>query len=93
MLTREGPTRFPMNPHSDAPVRLSPVADEKGVNLLFKARSNPSEKFLKSGADRRILVSGRCYGCGLRAGEVVRLKVKHIDSAQPSPWRGFSAYC
>jgi site-specific recombinase XerD len=22
------------------------------------------------------------YGCGLRAGEVVRLKVKHIDSAQ-----------
>jgi integrase/recombinase XerD len=22
-----------------------------------------------------------CYGCGLRAGEVVRLKVKHIDSA------------
>ena len=23
-----------------------------------------------------------CYGCGLRASEVVRLKVKHIDSAQ-----------
>ena len=23
-----------------------------------------------------------CYGCGLRAGEVIRLKVKHIDSAQ-----------
>ena len=23
-----------------------------------------------------------CYGCGLRAGEVVRLKVKHIDRAQ-----------
>jgi integrase len=22
------------------------------------------------------------YGCGLRAGEVVRLKVKHIDRAQ-----------
>ena len=22
------------------------------------------------------------YGCGLRAGEVVRLKVEHIDSAQ-----------
>ena len=22
------------------------------------------------------------YGCGLRAGEIVRLKVKHIDSAQ-----------
>src|SRR6202162_5254476 len=29
----------------------------------------------------RILLS-LSYGCGLRAGEVVRLKVKHIDSAQ-----------
>ncbi len=29
----------------------------------------------------RILL-GLSYGCGLRAGEVVRLKVKHIDSAQ-----------
>jgi len=29
----------------------------------------------------RVLLS-LCYGCGLRAGEVVRLKVKHIDSAQ-----------
>ena len=25
---------------------------------------------------------GSAYGCGLRASEVVRLKVKHIDSAQ-----------
>ena len=29
----------------------------------------------------RVLLSLGC-GCGLRAGEVVRLKVKHIDSAQ-----------
>src|SRR5437773_10847761 len=29
----------------------------------------------------RVLLS-LTYGCGLRAGEVVRLKVKHIDSAQ-----------
>ena len=29
----------------------------------------------------RVLL-GLGYGCGLRAGEVVRLKVKHIDSAQ-----------
>ena len=29
----------------------------------------------------RVLLS-LSYGCGLRAGEVVRLKVKHIDSAQ-----------
>src|SRR5262252_4717348 len=29
----------------------------------------------------RVLLS-LTYGCGLRAGEVVRVKVKHIDSAQ-----------
>jgi integrase len=29
----------------------------------------------------RVLLS-LAYGCGLRAGEIVRLKVKHIDSAQ-----------
>ena len=29
----------------------------------------------------RVMLS-LCYGCGLRAGEVVRVKVKHIDSAQ-----------
>jgi len=29
----------------------------------------------------RVMLS-LCYGCGLRAGEVVRLQVKHIDSAQ-----------
>jgi integrase/recombinase XerD len=28
------------------------------------------------------VVLSLCYGCGLRASEVVRLKVKHIDSAQ-----------
>ena len=31
--------------------------------------------------EARVLL-GLCHGCGLRAGEVVRLKVKHIDSAQ-----------
>jgi integrase len=34
-----------------------------------------------SGLKVRVLLS-LSYGCGLRAGEVVRLKVKHIDSAQ-----------
>src|SRR5437762_503811 len=29
----------------------------------------------------RVLLS-LCYGCGLRAGDAVRLKVKHIDSTQ-----------
>jgi integrase/recombinase XerD len=33
------------------------------------------------GPDSDVLLS-LGYGCGLRAGEVVRLKVKHIDTAQ-----------
>lgn len=31
---------------------------------------------------RTRLLLGLAYGCGLRASEVIRLKVKHIDSAQ-----------
>ena len=46
---------------------------------------SPEEmRCLLAGASRlkaRVMLS-LCYGCGLRAGEVVRLKVKHIDSAQ-----------
>ncbi len=48
--------------------------------------------FGPAGRDRRLLAVASSlkvrvllslgYGCGLRAGEVVRLKVKHIDSAQ-----------
>ena len=34
-----------------------------------------------SSLETRVLLS-LGYGCGLRAGEIVRLKVKHIDSAQ-----------
>ena len=33
-------------------------------------------------ASRPAVLLSLSYGCGLRAGEVVRLKVKHIDSAQ-----------
>jgi integrase len=29
-----------------------------------------------------------CYGCGLRAGEVIRLKVKHIDRAHKTTRQG-----
>ena len=36
---------------------------------------------LASSLKARVMLS-LSYGCGLRAGEVVRLKVKHIDSAQ-----------
>src|SRR6201981_4211583 len=33
-------------------------------------------------ASRARLLLSLAYGCGLRTGEVVRLKVKHVDSAQ-----------
>jgi integrase/recombinase XerD len=46
---------------------------------------SPEEmRHLLTGASKlkaRVMLS-LCYGCGLRAGEVVRLKVRHIDSAQ-----------
>ena len=35
-----------------------------------------------AGSLKACLLLSLGYGCGLRAGEVVRLKVKHIDSAQ-----------
>ena len=35
-----------------------------------------------SPAAKRVALESLLYGCGLRAGEVVRLKVKHIDRAQ-----------
>ena len=38
--------------------------------------------FAVAGSLRARLLLSLGYGCGLRAGEVVRLKVKHIDSAQ-----------
>jgi integrase/recombinase XerD len=46
--------------------------------------SSDEARRLLAGADSlrtRVLLS-LAYGCGLRASEVVRLKVKHIDSAQ-----------
>jgi site-specific recombinase XerD len=50
------------------PLVLSP---DEAKTLLAAARSLKARVMLSLG-----------YGCGLRAGEVVRLKVKHIDRAQ-----------
>src|SRR5947207_1674267 len=47
------------------------------VFLVFPGFLRGCDSSLKA----RVLLS-LGYGCGLRAGEVVRLKVKHIDSAQ-----------
>jgi integrase/recombinase XerD len=50
---------------------LSPVSPSDTRRLLAVASSLKVRVPLSLG-----------YGCGLRAGEVVRLKVKHIDNAQ-----------
>ena len=51
--------------------------------LVGKSTLSPwtSGEVLDFSTQRRVLLS-LGYGCGLRASEIVRLKVKHIDSAQ-----------
>jgi site-specific recombinase XerD len=58
--------------HLREPEKLPLVISPEEVKRLLAATGS-----LKA----RVMLS-LSYGCGLRAGEVVRLKVKHIDSAQ-----------
>src|SRR3954447_26086153 len=58
--------------HLRAPQRIPLVISTDEAKRLLAVADN-----LKA----RVMLS-LSYGCGLRAGEVVRLKVKHIDSAQ-----------
>jgi integrase/recombinase XerD len=58
--------------HLREPKKIPQVMSADEARRLLAAASS-----LKA----RVMLS-LCYGCGLRAGEVVRLKVKHIDSAQ-----------
>jgi integrase/recombinase XerD len=58
--------------HLREPEKLPLVISPEEAKRLLAMASN-----LKA----RVMLS-LSYGCGLRAGEVVRLKVKHIDSAQ-----------
>ena len=58
--------------HLREPQKIPQVLSPDETRRLLAVASN-----LKA----RVLLS-LSYGCGLRAGEVVRLKVKHIDSAQ-----------
>ena len=58
--------------HIREPQKIPPVMSQDETRRLLAVAGS-----LKA---RLLLSLG--YGCGLRAGEVVRLKVKHIDSAQ-----------
>jgi hypothetical protein len=50
--------------------------------MCSAARSHRETKRLLAVAIKARILLSLSYGCGLRAGEVVPLKVKHIDSAQ-----------
>jgi integrase/recombinase XerD len=58
--------------HLHEPQKIAQVMSPDETRRLLAVASNLKVRVLLSLA----------YGCGLRAGEVVRLKVKHIDSAQ-----------
>ena len=58
--------------HLREPQKIPQVMSPDETRRLLAVASNLKVRTLLS----------LCYGCGLRAGEVVRLKVKHIDSAQ-----------
>jgi integrase/recombinase XerD len=62
--------------HIREPQKIPPVMSQDETRRLLAVADN-----LKV---RTMLSLG--YGCGLRAGEVVKLKVKHIDSAQKIIW-------
>ncbi len=58
--------------HIREPQRIPPVMSPDETKRLLAVAQNLKVRVLLSLG----------YGCGLRAGEVIRLKVKHIDSAQ-----------
>ena len=49
---------------------------------MISPDETPASAWRSAGSLKARVLLGMGYGCGLRAGEVVRLKVKHIDSAQ-----------
>jgi site-specific recombinase XerD len=57
------------------------IKEPQKIPLVMSADETKRLLAVASSLKARVLLS-LGYGCGLRAGEVVRLKVKHIDSAQ-----------
>ncbi len=63
------------------PPRSNPIREPQKIPLVMSADETRRLLAVASSLKARVPLS-LGYGCGLRAGEVVRLKVKHIDSAQ-----------
>ena len=65
----------------DLAAEIYHVREPQKIPLVMSPDETKRLLAVASSLKARILLS-LGYGCGLRAGEVVRLKVKHIDSAQ-----------
>ena len=65
----------------DLATEIFHIREPQKIPLVMSADETRRLLAVASSLKARILLS-LGYGCGLRAGEVVRLKVKHIDSAQ-----------
>jgi integrase len=65
----------------DLAAEISHLRQPQTIQLVISVNEAKRLLALAESLKVRVLLS-LSYGCGLRAGEVVRLKVKHIDSAQ-----------
>ena len=65
----------------DLAAEIYHIREPQRIPLVMSADETKRLLAVASSLKARIVLSIG-YGCGLRAGEVVRLKVKHIDSAQ-----------
>ena len=65
----------------DLAAEIYHLREPQKVPLVMSSDETKRLLAVASNLKARVLLS-LSYGCGLRAGEVVRLKVKHIDSAQ-----------
>src|SRR3982075_3869140 len=65
----------------DLAAEIYHIREPQKIPLVMSPDETKRLLAVASSLKARILL-GLGYGCGLRAGEVVRLKVKHIDSAQ-----------
>jgi integrase/recombinase XerD len=65
----------------DLAAEIYHIREPQKIPLVMSADETRRLLAVANSLKARILLS-LSYGCGLRAGEVVRLKVKHIDSAQ-----------
>ena len=65
----------------DLAAEIFHIREPQRIPLVMSPDETKSLLAVATTLKARVMLS-LSYGCGLRAGEVVRLKVKHIDSAQ-----------